>query len=408
MKKQIVGDKLCELVSKRKKLPHRALDMWKYNRMRQKYIFSEPMVHGKLLCLIKLLYEVFLFSKETMPCPQSCSFAEMCTNLHNTYKAVFPRILREANAEIPQKVVAQIPREVSPFDLNEIAQEVAQIAQEAAAQEEAAQEEAAQEEVVVQIAQETAQEEIAPFDLNEIAPEAAAQEEAAQDMDVQEEAAQDLDAQEEANAQEHAKAELTNEQRHAVYFALEVIRTRDGEIQAQDKYLIAALLDTSVLTVERIWAKALAQIARGEEVDVSNKKKGNVGRKKKDLDLPRVLTIPLNKRKTIRSLAKSLGVCHSTLHQRFMLGDLKRHRSNLKPSMTDANKIKRLQFCISMLDDDGLATPCPFFKKMDNVVHIDEKWFYMTQISNNYYLLPGEPRPLRTVQNKNSIGKLCS
>lgn len=59
-----------------------------------------------------------------------------------------------------------------------------------------------------------------------------------------------------------------------------------------------------------------------------------------------------------------------------------------------------------MLDDDGLTTPCPFFKKMDNVVHIDEKWFYMTRISNNYYLLPGEPRPLRTVQNKNSIGKV--
>ncbi|XP_024318861.1 uncharacterized protein LOC112272408 isoform X1 [Brachypodium distachyon] len=74
--------------------------------------------------------------------------------------------------------------------------------------------------------------------------------------------------------------------------------------------------------------------------------------------------------------------------------------------MTDANKIKRLQFCVSMLDDDGLTTPCPFFKKMDNVVHIDEKWFYMIRISNNYYLLPGEPRPLRTVQNKNSIGKV--
>ncbi|XP_010228748.1 uncharacterized protein CG45076-like isoform X2 [Brachypodium distachyon] len=154
----------------------------------------------------------------------------MCTDLHNTYKAEFPRILQEANAEIPQKV--------APFDLNEIAQEVAQIAQEATAKEEAAgqiaQEAAAQEEAVVQIAQEeaaqiaqeAAQEEVAPFDLNEIAPEAA------QDMDVQEEAAQDLDAQEEADAQENPKAELTNEQRHAVYFALEVIRTRDGEIQA--------------------------------------------------------------------------------------------------------------------------------------------------------------------------------
>ncbi|PNT77594.1 hypothetical protein BRADI_1g65452v3 [Brachypodium distachyon] len=41
MKEQIAGDKLCKLVSKRKKLPHRALDMWKYNMMHQKDIFSD-------------------------------------------------------------------------------------------------------------------------------------------------------------------------------------------------------------------------------------------------------------------------------------------------------------------------------------------------------------------------------
>jgi hypothetical protein len=30
----------------------------------------------------------------------------------------------------------------------------------------------------------------------------------------------------------------------------------------------------------------------------------------------------------------------------------------------------------------------------------------MTKQNNNYYLLPEEPRPLRTVQNKNNIGKV--
>jgi hypothetical protein len=55
-----------------------------------------------------------------------------------------------------------------------------------------------------------------------------------------------------------------------------------------------------------------------------------------------------------------------------------------------------------MLDENS---PCRF-KDMDNFVHIDEKWFDMTRVNNSYYLLPEEPKPLRTVKNKNSIGKV--
>jgi len=169
-----------------------------------------------------------------------------------------------------------------------------------------------------------------------------------------EEDALDLDAlEEEEDALEEGvgpKLELTNEQRFGVYFALEVIKCRDGSIQIHDKELIAVMLNTCVRTIERIWFKALGQIARNEEVDVSNKKKGNVGRKKKDLDLPSVVTVPPNRRRTIRGLARSLGVSRSTLHRRFKLGFLRRHSSRLKPSMTLANKLKRLQFCVSMLD----------------------------------------------------------
>jgi hypothetical protein len=60
-----------------------------------------------------------------------------------------------------------------------------------------------------------------------------------------------------------------------------VINSRDGGIQSQDKVLIAFLLNASVQTVERIWETAQTQIRRGEQVDVSNNKKGNVGQKKK-------------------------------------------------------------------------------------------------------------------------------
>lgn len=194
---------------------------------------------------------------------------------------------------------------------------------------------------------------------------------------------------------------LTDKQRFGAYFALIVIERKDGKVEKKDKELVASLS-----TIDRIWKDVKDQIKEGREVDVSSKKKGNVVWKKKDLGLPRVATIPLNKSKTIQGLARTLGVSHSTLHLRFQLGELKRHSSRLKPAMTPENKLKRMEFCVNMPDKDWLTTPWPFFQKMDNIIHIDKKWFYMTRVNNNYYLLPEESTPLRIVHNKNNIRKV--
>ena len=43
---------------------------------------------------------------------------------------------------------------------------------------------------------------------------------------------------------------------------------------------------------------------------------------------------------------------------------------------------------------------------MDNIVHIDEKWFYLTRENNTYYLLPDEPQPMCTTKNKSCIAKV--
>ena len=43
---------------------------------------------------------------------------------------------------------------------------------------------------------------------------------------------------------------------------------------------------------------------------------------------------------------------------------------------------------------------------MYNIVHIDEKWFYLTTESERIYLLPIENLPHRQVHNKNSITKV--
>lgn len=190
---------------------------------------------------------------------------------------------------------------------------------------------------------------------------------------------------------------MSDKERHGVYFALLVIELRDGSVQPEDKLLVSTLLNIHVRSVERIWADAKKQIADGQEVDVSSKKPGRAGRKRKELDLARTSTIPLNKRRTIRSLARSLGVARSTLHKRFQLNELNRITNTVKPHLKLENKIARLKFCMSMLDDNWISTSRAMFKPMTNMVHIDEKWFDMTRVKNSYYVLPGEPPPNRTV-----------
>ena len=89
----------------------------------------------------------------------------------------------------------------------------------------------------------------------------------------------------------------------------------------------------------------------------------------------------------------------------FKEGLLRRHSSSLKPFLKDANKKGRLQFCVSLLDPSTLPDD-PKFIHMYNIIHIDEKWFYLTRKNRNYYLLPCESDPHRCVENKNAIGKV--
>ena len=103
------------------------------------------------------------------------------------------------------------------------------------------------------------------------------------------------EGEEDAVAGHMQKPDLPDIHKFAIYFALKVL-SKERDINKNDKEHIASLLNTSVRTVERIWREANKQIARGEEVDVSNKRKRRCGRKRKDLGLSRIPSIPLNKR----------------------------------------------------------------------------------------------------------------
>jgi hypothetical protein len=75
---------------------------------------------------------------------------------------------------------------------------------------------------------------------------------------------------------------LPDSRRYAVYVALKALG-KDIQVTKADKKHVATLLETILTTVHKIWTAAQEQERVGTrivEVDVSNKKKGNCGRKK--------------------------------------------------------------------------------------------------------------------------------
>ena len=208
-----------------------------------------------------------------------------------------------------------------------------------------------------------------------------------------------------ANANVHTRAkDLTPNQRQQIYEAL-LQRSVNGKLRKNTTNKVAELFNVHRSAVWRVWKRAKQCQANGVPVDISSRKPKNCGRKKVEVDLSQVQTIPLHRRSNLRSLTKALGSNKSTLHRLFKQGLLRRHSNTIKPYLTEENKKERLWWCISMLDPSTLHTE-PKFIEMDNIIHLDEKWYNATKKNMTFYLHPDEDEPHRTVRNKNSIGKV--
>ena len=162
---------------------------------------------------------------------------------------------------------------------------------------------------------------------------------------------------------------------------------------------MASLYSVSSRVVRRIWQQTR------QDGDVFHKKTKNCGRKRVEFDHARFREVPLSKRTTLRSLACAMNINKTSLIRLKKDGAIRRHSNAIKPFLKEENKVARLKFCLTMLERGSIPHD-PTFKTMDNIVHIDEKWFYMTKKSVNYYLLPNEEEPLRTCKSKNFIGKV--
>jgi len=143
--------------------------------------------------------------------------------------------------------------------------------------------------------------------------------------------------------------------------------------------------------------KLVMFVTRKQQIVVENKKVK---------DIEKIHDIPLHKRSSLRSLAEALECTTGQLVRLIKEGRvLRRHSSALKPHMKNDNMKPRLRFCLSMLEERNIPYE-PKFKSMYNVVHIDEKLFYVTKRSQDYYLLADEDDPYRPCKNKNFLMKV--
>ncbi|XP_023767508.1 uncharacterized protein LOC111916103 [Lactuca sativa] len=201
------------------------------------------------------------------------------------------------------------------------------------------------------------------------------------------------------------KKNTTIAQRQAIFQSL-LQESFDGRLKKGSVSEVASLFSVSKRTVSRIWHQGKNQVDHGLPVDFSSNMPMVVGQKRVQINLNQVSEIPLRHRSNIRSLAKSLNVSKSTLHRRIKEGVLRPHTNVIKPTLTHENRRARLEYCLSKITLSSLFSPIPTFHDMFNVVHIDEKWFYMSKPSKRYYLVPGDDEPLRTCKSKKFITKI--
>ena len=133
-----------------------------------------------------------------------------------------------------------------------------------------------------------------------------------------------------------------------------------------------------------LWKRYQQQKAAGVAVpDVSCRRKGN---NKRDLSQQKeaLQSIPLKLRTTQRSVAASIDLPKTTFRRRMKNLGVKSYSRFLKPALTNACKLDRLRWARSFVSTSAGGTRK--FKGMGNVVHVDEKWWYLCQENQRYYV----------------------
>ena len=110
--------------------------------------------------------------------------------------------------------------------------------------------------------------------------------------------------------------------------------------------------------------------------------------------------IPQCCRKTYHSTAKAMGVALSMVQRMLLHRDVCRvHTSSLTPTLTEENKMSRMDLALSYIDKNNTSK----LENMEDLIHIDEKMFYLTKDGQRFIIAADKEEPYRHVQHKSFL-----
>ena len=163
-------------------------------------------------------------------------------------------------------------------------------------------------------------------------------------------------------------------------------------------------------TISRVWKGARVTRATGiiHSPEFSRKLSAR-GRRPKfspSTIRSRVKALPLMARNTRQNLSLALKVSHTTVNSWVKEGILQSHRNMLKPTLTEQNKLSCLLMATSFIKEKEGKEGEYEYKDMYDLVHVDEKWFYLSQDRQRFVLTDDEKNPHRSVKHKSHVTKV--
>ncbi|KAH9149974.1 hypothetical protein AeRB84_007104 [Aphanomyces euteiches] len=159
-------------------------------------------------------------------------------------------------------------------------------------------------------------------------------------------------------------------------------------------------------TISRIWQRGMQSRQQGDgAADVAARIRGRKPKRNRADIETAIRQVKYEQRQTMRSLAMNTCIPMTTLHRFKQAEKHFRLKSNwLKPSLTNDNMKRLLDFAMSFLRPGPRGTHV--FSGMYNMVHVDQRWFYLTKNKNTYYVFDNEEMAQRSTKSKSHITKV--
>jgi hypothetical protein len=124
----------------------------------------------------------------------------------------------------------------------------------------------------------------------------------------------------------------------------------------------------------------------------------------RDIVSKEVASLKSNDQRTICTIASSLGIPHSTI-QCFIKKDkiIKRCTNSIKPTLTENICYMQVLYAADHISSYNNINGKMYFDFFKFEVHLDKKWFYLTEVTQAVYLTEGEVAPYRHTLHKSHI-----